>query len=916
MMGAVVKQKRWKTPPDRYPFAQQMAGLSYGIDLCFIYQNEVERSAAIVQFIKDGLKRNERCVCMADDQTAHEFCLALAEAGIDVERERQRSGFSIIAEQFDPDARIHLLRSATRAALSSGFVGFRWIEDMSWASGTQQGRDLHRLYSTQTNAVYQSSRSLGLSLYDRWRTAPSILSDALRSHRIIAVDNRVYANNPYCETQPDRERVEAMLAQLDHSPTLTRKAAKANLAELLKQLSEQRVRMDAVLQQMPIAIIIAEAPSGRLILSNDHVEKIWGRPFVAATGIEQYRQWKGFHADGRPYEPGEWPLSRSIGTGEVVTAENIEIERADGTRRTLSASSSPVRNQNADVVGASMTFSDVTDNQRADSEREELLARVESDRGHLEAILRQMPAGVLIAEAPSGKILLSNEQLAKIWKAPASEMEEYRECRGFHADGRPYAAAEWPLARSIQSGEIVTDEEMEFVAGDGSRRAMIVRSAPIRDRNGAIVAGVAMFCDITEHKTLECQLRQAQKLEAIGRLAGGVAHDFNNLLFVITGYAQMLLDGAPDGNPLRTETEQVLNAAQRAAALTKQLLAFSRHQIIQPKNIDLNPLVAGLEKMLRRVIGEDIELKTVFAASLGRVKADPSQIEQVLLNLVMNARDAMPHGGSIVIETADVELNTAAIRKHLDLAPGHYTMLSVSDNGAGMDALTQDHLFEPFFSTKPLGKGTGLGLSTVYGIVKQSGGDISVFSRAAKGSTFTIYLPRIEETGDSAPLVIPENGTQRRGTENILLVEDDASVREVAREMLSGQGYQVLEAADGQQALQQFERCQGSIDVLLTDLIMPHMSGQELAQRMKLKRPGLKVIYMSGYTEDMITAHGALTDHVVFLEKPFSAETLQRKVRQILSESAVPATQNGSTLTPPNGRPGGTSISNSSRKTQ
>ena len=387
--------------------------------------------------------------------------------------------------------------------------------------------------------------------------------------------------------------------------------------------------------------------------------------------------------------------------------------------------------------------------------------------------------------------------------------------------------------------------------------------------------------DITAHRTLEEQFRQAQKMEAVGRLAGGVAHDFNNLLMVMRGYTELMLGRLGANDPLRRNAEEIQKAADRATSLTQQLLAFSRKQVMQPRVFDLNAVVAETEKMLHRLIGEDIELATILGAELGRVKADPGQIEQVLLNLAVNARDAMPQGGQLVLETANVELTQAFARQHPGVTPGPHVLLAMSDTGTGMDEETQARIFEPFFTTKEKGKGTGLGLATVYGIVKQSGGYIWVHSEAGQGTTFEIYLPRVEETVAADQEEQPASQSPS-GSETVLLVEDEAPVRKLAREFLENGGYTVLEAEGPAQAIQLSDRHQGPIHLLVTDVVMPKMSGRELAERLASRRPETKVLYVSGYTDDAIVQHGVVGRGTSFLQKPFSLDALTRKVRAVL----------------------------------
>src|SRR3989449_551704 len=381
------------------------------------------------------------------------------------------------------------------------------------------------------------------------------------------------------------------------------------------------------------------------------------------------------------------------------------------------------------------------------------------------------------------------------------------------------------------------------------------------------------------------QLRQSQKMEAVGQLAGGIAHDFNNLLTVINGYSELMLLSLPVEHPHSATFEQIRQAGDKASRLIRQLMAFSRQQVLQPKVLDLNAVVANIDTMLQRVIGEDIDLLTILSPGLASVKADPGQLEQVLMNLVVNGRDAMPAGGRLTIETADVVLDTDYARRHVGVNPGRYVMLAVSDNGGGMDAETQARIFEPFFTTKELGKGTGLGLSTVYGIVKQSGGNIWVYSEPERGTTFRIYLPRIEAAAEA---VEPGKGREPlpRGSETILLVEDEAGVRTLAKTILQAHGYTVLDAAQGKDAFLLSGQHEGLIHLMVTDMVMPEMSGPEVAERLKPLRPNMKVLFMSGFTDKAIVHNGELDPGMAFLQKPFTPQTLTRKVREVLDSPA------------------------------
>jgi nitrogen-specific signal transduction histidine kinase len=394
---------------------------------------------------------------------------------------------------------------------------------------------------------------------------------------------------------------------------------------------------------------------------------------------------------------------------------------------------------------------------------------------------------------------------------------------------------------------------------------------------GAIVGNLR---DVTERKRLEEQFRQAQKMQAVGRLAGGIAHDFNNLLTIILGYCEIVLEGLRPSDPLHDLLEQIEKAGKRASVLTNQLLAFSRKQVLQPRVLELNVLVAEMEKMLGRLIGEDVDLAVAAAPDLWRIKADVGQMEQVLMNLAINARDAMTNGGKLTIETDNVELDDLYVSAHSESRPGEYVRLAVTDSGCGMDPVTMAQIFEPFFSTKG-DKGTGLGLATVYGIVKQSGGHIEVYSEVGIGTTFKVYLPRdYEDSTTHSASQAPK--TIHQGNETVLLTEDEDAVRALAKLVLQRNGYRVLEARHGGEALLLCEQTQEVIDLLVTDVVMPNMNGRQVAERLKTIRPEMKVLFLSGYTDDAIVRHGVLDANMHFLQKPFTAEGLAQKVRTVL----------------------------------
>lgn len=522
-----------------------------------------------------------------------------------------------------------------------------------------------------------------------------------------------------------------------------------------------------------------------------------------------------------------------------------------------------------------IVFDNITEHKRT----QEALRQSEAQyRG----LVEHAPLGIYKA-APDGRLLMANPALAAmLGYASRDELLAH----GSLDDAFAHPADRGHFAAMLERGDKAF-LETEWRKVDGSRISVRIHAWPVRTESGELNHFEATVEDVTEQRSLQRQFLQAQKMEAIGRLAGGVAHDFNNLLTAIIGYSDMLIDDLPPGDPKRADAGEIRAAAERATSLTRQLLAFSRKQVFETRALDLNYAVRAIEKMLRRLIGEDIALNIVLSPRPAMVHADPNQIEQVILNLVVNARDAMPQGGTLTIETALVEIERAYNETHISMAPGPYVLLAVSDTGHGMDAETLSHIFEPFFTTKEKGKGTGLGLSTVYGIVKQSGGYIWAYSEPGRGATFKAYLPRLQDAPESwHPPADTSAIASEGGTETILVAEDDANVREIVARVLTAKGYALFVAKDGTEALEMARAHHGPIDLLLTDLVMPGMTGRELAATLKAERAAMRTLYMSGYTDDAVFRHGVLEAGMNYLQKPFSAETLARKVRRVLDGPA------------------------------
>lgn len=505
----------------------------------------------------------------------------------------------------------------------------------------------------------------------------------------------------------------------------------------------------------------------------------------------------------------------------------------------------------------------------------------------------------LITENAADMIAVVDTQGERVYNSPSyekilgytpDELNGTTAADQIHPEDRDRVMKAASEARRTGTG---TTLEYRMRHKDGTWRTLESRASTIV-KNGTVEKLVIVNRDVTQRKSLEEQFRQAQKMEAIGRLSGGVAHDFNNLLGVIIGYGEIVQEGTPAESPLRGCVDEMLKAGHRAAGLTRQLLAFSRQQVLDPRILDLNAVVRDMEKMLKRLIGEDIQLVTSLSPELVRIKADQGQIEQVVLNLAVNARDAMPEGGELTLHTSNFHMDEEFVSRYpYPVLAGDYVRFTVNDNGVGMDAATRARVFEPFFTTKEKGKGTGLGLSMVYGVVKQSGGYIDVTSEPGVGTYFNIYLPRAENAADSQKPFSELCVAALKGNETVLLVEDETSLRTLSRHLLELCGYQVLEAENGSAALKISEDNSRNIDLLLTDVVMPGMSGRVLADQITTQRPEIRIVYMSGYTGQTVGQHGVLAEGSFFLPKPFTRESLAAKVREALdADSALAASAN------------------------
>jgi len=626
----------------------------------------------------------------------------------------------------------------------------------------------------------------------------------------------------------------------------------------------EKERAQVTLNSIGDAVVCTDI-EGNITFVNLVAEKMTGWSRQEAAGRPMAEVCRILDATTRKAIPN--PMEKAVGQDRTLHLPSSSILiRRDGIEIPIEDSVAPIHDRERHATGAVIVFRDITERKRREDDLSRLAAVVESSYD------------AIIGLTPQGTILTWNRGAERIFGYSANE-----------AIGQSILFLSPPnlppesttFLEKIGRADAVEHFETIRTKKDGTQIQIALTLSPIKNSDGQVVGVSGVARDITESKHLEEMLRKAQKMEGIGLLAGGIAHDFNNLLSVIIGYSEILLDSTHLDTKLHSQCEEIKKAGDRAASLTRQLLAFSRQQLLAPKVLNLNTVVLETGRMLKRLIGEDIEFRTNLDPTLGSVKADPGQIEQVIMNLVVNARDAIPKGGKIVIETRNADLDDKYALRHPPSIAGRYALLAVSDTGIGMDEETTNHIFEPFFTTKELGKGTGLGLSTVYGIVKQSGGFIWVYSEIGHGTIFKIYLPRVDEAVqqsqpcESAPDLF-------RGTETIFLVEDEESVRALTRTLLEEAGYTVIEARNGTQALETAGNYSGSIHLLLTDVVMPGLNGPNLAESMLVTHPKMKALCMSGYTSTFANFSGLVDSGVRLLQKPFSREVLLRMVREVI----------------------------------
>ncbi len=606
--------------------------------------------------------------------------------------------------------------------------------------------------------------------------------------------------------------------------------------------------------------------------------RIWADVVITALHNEQH-QLVGFAKVTRDLTERRARMEEALADARRIATETAGRVAAESRASELAGLNEALQDQASQLEEQAVQLEEQA------TELEEQTATLQAQAEELEKsnhTLRGLIDGSPLAIAavdPGGKVLGWNVAAERMFGWTAEEVLA-GPLPNVPEDKEEESAA---FRRRLLAGQSFSDLVTTRQRKDGKRIEVSVSTAPLRDVSDAAVGVIFMYSEVTERRHLEEQLRQAQKMEAVGQLAGGVAHDFNNILAVIMSYGDLMLGELGQDAPMSADLREVTAAAARAAGLTRQLLAFSRRQVLQPHVVQVNALITNLEKMLRRLLRESIELTTTLDPALGYVYADAGELEQVLVNLVVNGRDAIQHSGDIVIATSNVRLDAEYGRLHAGAPPGDYVMVSVSDTGCGMSPAIQERIFEPFFTTKERDRGTGLGLSTVYGIVKQSGGNVWCYSEPGKGTTFKVYLPRVESADDPTPAAATVSPA--RGSETILLVEDEAAVRLVASRILRQSGYTVIEAPDGAAAAALCAAHTGPLDLVVTDMVMPGMSAHELAAHVRAIRPEARVLFMSGYTEDAALRQRVLEPGAAFLEKPFTVQTLTRAVQGVLSKT-------------------------------
>ena len=791
-------------------------------------------------------------ILIVDDRIENLIALEKILVDLDVESVRARSGNEALKKTLEHDFAIALMDIQM-----PGMDGFETVELMRQEKKTMNlplifisavyKEEYYQIRGMETGAVDFITKPI----------VPKILASKVRVF-LDLYDHRISLEN---EIQ-QRKQLEKDLRKAHDELEVKVEERTAELSEANEALQESEEFNFSLLNNAPNPIIVLN-PDTSTRYVNPALENLTGFSSSELIGSKAPYPWWTKETLAKTSRD----LKEAMHKGEKQL-ENL-FQKKNGERFWVEITSVPIM-KNGEFKYYLANWVDITNHKEA----EEALKKSEEK---FKAIFNESLDVVMIMDSESGEILSVNQSVSHILGYENKGLLEKHFSILFPSESK--LTGNNLLEKLFIHGSVF--ESQEFVRADGSVLPMDLTATVVPwDKGKAILA---TFRDVSERKILEDQFRQAQKMEAIGVLAGGVAHDFNNLLTTIIGCSDLMMMSIGKDHELREDLEDIKKAGYQAASLTRQLLAFSRRQILEPKVIDLNDVIPDMDRMLRRLIGEDIDLETVLTPDLGRVEADPGQIEQIIMNLAVNARDAMPRGGRLTIETANMDLDVTYARNHMAVTPGPYVMMAISDSGTGMDEETLSKVFDPFFTTKEVGKGTGLGLSTIYGIVKQSNGNIWAYSEPGKGTTFKIYLPRVEKEIEETEAV-EAAAESLTGSEAILVVEDNEMVRDLVQTIFQRHGYSVLTAQDGEEAIKVSKEHDGPIHLMVTDVVMPNMSGKELAERLNALRPDMKVLYMSGYTDNAIVHHGVLAQEMVFIQKPFTPESLARKVREVIDK--------------------------------